>query len=278
MKYVFCRNITKNKNNERIDGEIFITQRIDAAQEKALEDAEDLTFDVYDKASLGCLASIIEIICMIATYVCIVKIIDRIGSSSLAETYHSIPWAFYILAVVAPAWITLVIINRVKKNKFNDSGEAAQAELNFDRVSDESYKMLGVPEGAITLDVLTSEYKIKNGELKHQDCFENSQFKAFINGTDICFANVHERFDVPLDGARLVRIRKSGTLDEWHKSFKPQKEHYRLDPTNKSSNRLKFRYCGEMRFNYMATDYAVIFPPHELSEVEKLTGLTLTEE
>lgn len=281
MKYVFSSNITDDKHNERRDGEIFITQRIDSVQEEALDDAELMSMDAENKAFIGCLPSIIELICMFATLCCAAAIIRNLGEISLAQMYSNAPWAFYVLAVAAPAWLVLWIIEKRRKKQVKDSGVEARAELNYNNVKAQSYEILGVPADAVTLDVMRSQYKIKNGEVKHTspvNTFENAEYKVFFNGGDLCFADIHDRFDIPMEAARLVKVKASSvTLDEWHKAEKPKKEHYKLDPTNKSNSSLRLRYYGELRFNYMGTDYAVLFPPHELTEVEKLTGLTLTE-
>ncbi len=281
MKYVFGRNVTKSKNNERIDGEIFITQRTGSAQDEALDDAELSVLDAEHSIAYGCLTTIVEILCALAVFEGAVAIIDRLGESSIAQMYAEVPWAFFALCIGGALWLALWIFKKRKEKQPDKGGKGELARRNLRKLMEQSYKALGVPADAATVDVMKSEYKIKDGAVKlaGTSAYELAEYRVFPNGGDLCFADVHERLDLPMGDACLVRINKVGSVYEWHKDSKPQKEHYKLDRFGKRSGdgTLKFRFYGELRFNYMGIDYAVQLPPHEISAIEQLTGLTASE-
>ena len=163
------------------------------------------------------------------------------------------------------------------------SNEAKAALAKSERLMQECYETLGVPKSALNMDVLCGQYRIKEGKVVNKPVanytFINTELKVFVKDNTLSFADINQRFDIPMDALRGIRtVNKAVSLPTWNKQ-----KHYGEAPYDQckiSSNRYGYTskpYYALCIQNELGEEYELYFPTYELATIEKLTGLSPIE-
>jgi hypothetical protein len=282
MKIFFGVDITTNKENDRMDGENFIIDRVSNSQEKALDQNSEAMMALQNKANLPLPLRILHYISAFVCLCFIVGIIRGLGKVTLAEAFQNAPWIFYILPVSAIIWVALTLLRRKHQKDFNESPELEQASKRSQMLNQQSYDSLGVPADADTMDVLCSRYIVKKGEPVNRPfgpyTFIATEVKIYTEGEVLVLADVHQKFSIPLSSLTGLRtIQKPVTLPVWNKDAYVDQPPYDQYHITINQNGVNFKpYHALLIRDDEGEAYELYFPSYELPVIERLTGLHVT--
>ena len=282
MKIFFGVNITEDKENDRMDGEDFIVDRISTSQEKALDQNSEALLVLQKKANLPLPLRVLHYISAFVCLCLIVSIIRGLGNVTLDQAFQNAPWIFYILPVAAIIWGALTLLRRKHQKAFNESPEVEAATKKAQDLNRESYESLGVPAEAATIDVLCSRYVIKKDEPINRPfgpyTFIATEVRIYVEGNDLMLADVHQKFAIPLYMLSGLRtIEKPVTLPIWNKDTPIDQPPYNGFKITVNQNGVNFRPYYALRIvNDAGQEYQLYFPCYELPVIERLTEQTAT--
>ena len=283
MKVFFGTNLTFDKNNDRMDGEDFGVERLPESMETALDESASHLDELQSKAQFPSFVRAIRTACGFIAIVLGVSILRALTEIPLKNAYANAPVIFWLVPLTVAAWGILSYLT-IQRKKAVESGEEAKNALKAaDALMRSCYDTLGVPKQADSLDVLCSQYTIKDGRAvnKPTACytFVNAELKAFVQDDALCFADISQKISVPLSCVQSIRlIDKSITFPTWNK-----KKGYREAPYDQykiSATRFGYSikpYYALLIRSEEGEEYELYFPAYELSTVQKLTGLIPTE-
>lgn len=279
MKIFFGVDITTNKKNERMDGEDFIVDRVSEAQEKVLDQNGEALTELQKKANLPLPLRILYYLSGFITLCFVVGIIRGLGEVTLQEAFQNAPWIFYLVPISAIVWGLLALARRKYQKKFEESPEVEQAAKKAQALNQQSYDALGVPEDAVTVDVLCSRYAIKKDEPVNRPfgpyTFIATELKMYVEDDSLLLADVHQKFSIPLSSLVGIRtINKPVTMPVWNKDIPIDQPPYNSYSITVNQNGIRFQpYCAlHIRDDY-GKEYDLYFPCYEIVPFERLTGL-----
>jgi hypothetical protein len=161
----------------------------------------------------------------------------------------------------------------------------AKVELNFakatkrlEEAAAEAAKELGVPENALSVDILPFHYKTKSDYKTKDDVpvpvgkknhFDNLSISMYTDGDSLCLATAHELYRIPLADIRGYReYDEDFELDMWLKPEAPDSESYKSYGIRKSGF---FSHKGHGYFGLkLGSDYEVLIPCYDFGAVRSL--------
>ena len=229
MTNFFGINITDNKANTNIDGEIFVTNTITAEQNIEMEQFLETEEGFEKKRDLPLSFDFIKLICFI---VWITVLTGLISARSFAEGYRNAPVLCWIGLMCFIVWLTLFCIGKVRRSRTENSAAFEQHIEMADTLQHKLKQSLGIPQDADCIDVFAEYYIIKNGKPKHKICgmvdYINLQMSVFVRGDNLCLANMERVWGIPLSSFRSITLAKKITsLPYWNKSEPIDSEKYK---------------------------------------------------
>lgn len=279
MKIFFGVDVTQDKENDRMDGEDFIIQRVSQSQEKALDANNEALLQLQKKANLPLPLRVLHYLCAFITLCFIVGIVRGLGEVTLQEAFRNAPWIFGILPVTAVVWLALTLLRRKHQKAFNDSPEVEAAAKKSEALNQQSYESLGVPADALTVDVLCSRYAVKKDEPLNRPfgpyTFIATEVKAFVENDTLMLSDLHQKFSIPLSALTGIRtVQKAVTLPVWNKDVPIDQPPYNGYGLTVNQNGVHFKYYHVLTImSDPGEQYDLYFPPYEITSFEKLTGL-----
>lgn len=281
MKPFLGIDITKNKNNDHLNGQEFITAQVSEQQAQMRDEAIGKMQTQEDKTKLPQPLRVARWICMFATLIFLSSILQNFHNHSgmtLAKAYAAAPAVFWICGISLIGWVGLTIWGRSKVQDVNQSEETKQIITRMDQILSGSYAELGVPATAPSIDMLLFRYVEKNGQIIPRSfgpvSFIACDSKIFTENGNLCLADTNQRYEFPLEAVRGIEtVQKKAAIPTWNKNVpanKPPYQQYKLRVDNygfihfKSYHILKLELGGET--------WGIYFPCYELPTIESLTG------
>lgn len=170
-------------------------------------------------------------------------------------------------------------INRSQTKSFNESLKIdfSESTARLTEAAAEAARELGVPEDALTTDVLPYHYKEKNGKAvstNKKGAFSNLAITVFINDQKLCFATAQELLAIPLSHIKGYReYEESFELDMWLKPEEPDSDKYKAFGLRKSGF---FSYKCHGYFGLLIGEdaYEVLIPCYDFEAVKSLLEAT----
>lgn len=280
MKPLFGIDITDNKKNTVFNGRELI---IAAASSELMSDFQKSSQEVEtvtEKAKLPLPLRIIKTVCGGAGLLLGVALLRALLDVGIAHAYQNAPAIFYVCGAALIIWGVLTFLS-IRKNKSVMESEGAQQTVSgITQVSESLYRDLGVPEDALSVDILVSRYKIKNGEAVPRSIglndFFNLDAKVYTRDGQLCISDLEHTYALPLDGMKQIRcVKKNVSISSWNKDipynegiYKP----YKMTVNNLGMLFIKPYYILECEAN--GEIWGVYFPAYELPAITSMTGLS----
>jgi len=283
MKYFFGADVTDNIENETIDGNVFVTKEISAITQNSLDKSTDELIEMDKNGKLALPLRIIEFICSTAALLLAVGLINSISDITISEAYHNAPFLFYIFIICALTAAMLYIVGRRKYKIVSKSEEAVIAERRNDISEKNAYNELGVPDGALSVDVIMMNYKLKNGKivLKTTAFFSciNPIMRMYKEDNYLCLADLEKKYSISLDSVTNIRkIKKHFELPFWNKEIMYNKGEYKKYKITENNGIICIKYAYALCIDYNGEIYELYFPPYELERFVQLTGCEVAPE
>lgn len=281
MKVFFGVDVTQDKENDRMDGEDFIVDRVSTAQEKALEDNSEALMALQNKADLPLPLRALRYAGAFIFLCFTIGLVRGLGNVTLAEAFHNAPWIFYSLPIAGITWVALTLLRHKHKKAFDERPEVKQAIKKSQELNQRSYDTLGVPAEAATVDVLCSRYVVKKDEPVNRPfgpyTFIATEVKLYVEGEALVLADVHQKFSIPLSSLTGLRtIQKPVTLPVWNKDAPIDQPPYSGYNLTVNQNGVHFKYYHTLCVTREdGEQYELYFPPYEIIPFERLTGLRI---
>ena len=193
--------------------------------------------------------------------------------------YTAVPSLYFVnLALLAVSIVFNVKarrINRSQTKSFNESLKLdfSESTARLTEAAAEAARELGVPEDALTTDVLPYHYKEKNGKAvstNKKGAFSNLAVTVFIKNEKLCFATAQELLAIPLSDVKGYReYNEDFELDMWLKPEEPSSDKYKAFGIRKSGF---FSHKARGYFGLLIGEdaYEVLIPCYDFKAVKAL--------
>ena len=233
MTNFFGTNITDNKRNTGIDGDIFITRTITEEQSLEIEQSLMEQAGFEKKRELPLLLEIVKTICFVFWLLVLGGMISAgDGEPGFAQGYRNAPLLFWIGLLCFLVWLTLFCTEKVRRKKAVNSAAFEHHIETVNALKQKVERSLEIPQDAYEVDVFLERYILKNGEPKHRDfglvAYLNLPMSAFVRGGNLCLANMERVWEIPLSSFRSVTLeKKRPNFPYWNKSEPIHSEKYK---------------------------------------------------
>ena len=281
-------DITHNKKNQKLNGDVFIVARASLSQSAALDDAVKSASDIEQTAKLPIFLRVIQYICGIGGAICFAGLIRGLAKNrdlTFVQAYENAPWAIWCAVIGLSVWGILSLAAKKKAGKIAATSENQQAMAELENAVGDIYAEFNVPADALEIDLLSFGYKIKNGEpVQKTRPFEmtshiNMHTRIFVEEGNLIIADRECKYAFPLDSLRGIHtVKKRISIPQWYKDTpfnEGEYKKYKMAANQFGSIFFKPYHILELDRN--GVTWGIYFPCYELPVIEKLTGLTAKE-
>lgn len=285
MKPFLGIDITTDKKNETFNGEEFIVMNASDTQADALEEAAFEGVELLDKARLPLPLRIVQWVCGIGGFIVLVALLKACLEDEeirFADIYQDAPWLFWLIGICLVIWGVLTLLGHRKEKETLESEKNEQITANCETIATNIRAEFAVPADALTVDVLSFSYKIKNGKpiVKEKALqltpYINFEFKAFADQEHVFLADLESKYAFALSELRAIRtVKKHISVMFWNKEEEMNKggyKPYKLWEDKYGCANMKTYHVLELE--HEGEIWGIYFPCYELPIFEKLTGLT----
>lgn len=284
MKPFIGIDITENKNNEEINGEEFVVQETSRELYEAYDKATDEIGGFHKKATMPVWYRIIHKIIGVGALIVstsIVKIVlNNDGIETFVKVLKEMPW-FVLLGLACWAVFgVMALIGRKKVKTIAESDEYNHTQSKAESLSNTIYSELGVPPQAPFVDVLSFQYKIKDGEIKPKGKqtklvpFINIAFRIHSDGEKLYLTEMESKYAFELSELKGIKIIKErGAIQSWNKDEPFNKGEYKQYKITKNDYGYYFKHYCILELEHNGELWEIYFPDYELPIFEQLTGL-----
>ncbi len=202
--------------------------------------------------------------------------------------YQAMPYLHLIDAALLIAAVVLhFMARRISRRQIGMGNE--KTELNFaeatkrlEEAAAEAARELGVPENALSVDILPFHYKLKSDYKTKDDVpvpagkknhFDNLSVSMYTDGDSLCLATAHELYRIPLSDIRGYRTYDEDfELDMWLKPEEFNSAKYAEFGIRKSG----FFSCKAHGYYGLdlGGDYEVWIPCYDFAQVKEFLHLS----
>lgn len=279
MKPFLGTDLTADKNNEQVNGIVFLAQTPSAALLNSLEDSSKKVETTLENAKLPKALRVVQAICCFAGMVLGIGILK--ADASLKECAENAPGLVWAAAICIAIWLVLLLLGKMKEKKVLGKDENVQTLSHLDGVAGAIYNELSVPEDAKSVDVLCFYYKTKNEEIKVQEKgmqiaqYLNPVFKIFTDRENLYLANLEGKYAFPFSSiTKIHTVKKHIRIAGWNKDESYNQgiyKQYKLTTDNYGCIHCKRYHILEI--NHQGETYGIYVPCYDLPLLEGFTGL-----
>lgn len=225
MRNIFGYNVTETEDAPA-DGQVFVRATVPEYHEQRLEQqSEELMGSVKKLISWPMLIG--EILFAGVGLGLVQAFVDMLGEEPLQQTDYILLAAGLVCLGVAGllAWL-----DHRRRKSVTESDEFKAMETDMESTADTSRFLLGIPDGAADLDVLTYTYKVKKGQLKPTDKdqdYVNQSMYAWVEDGELMLANSSEKYAIPLSATTVRRREGKVRVFLWWKDEAPKSPTYK---------------------------------------------------
>jgi hypothetical protein len=227
--------------------------------------------------------------CWLTCLACMVGAIGLFLVASRNGLYETMPFLHIIeLIFLAGAIFFNLRARKLSRKQTRVQGERMQVDFSeaskrLEAAAAEAAAELGVPEGALSVDVFPYHYKVSGDtvlKVGKKGKFDNLAMSVFVKEEKLCFATAQELFEVPLSEITGMReYDEDFEIDMWLKTEEPTSERYKEFGLRKNGF---FSHKGHGYFSLKigGDNYEVLIPAYDFGEVKALltkNGVSATE-
>lgn len=283
MTNFFGINITDNKRNTDIDGNIFVTNTITAEQNAEIVQLIDTDKYFEKKRELPLFFWVLRSVCQAVWMVISMAIIKAWGEGTgFVQGYKNAPELYFAGLISFIVWLALFCIGKIRKNKAENTINFKQYIETADTLLYNVRQSLEIPDDADSIDVFAERYIIKNNEIKHKNfgmtAFDNIQMFVFVRDGNLCLADTGALWEIPLSSLRSITlIKKRRNFPEWNKSEPIISEKYK--PYRITTNQFGHHFVRYYRVEIIDIrgEFYMLIPEYDGKLFMELTKLRSTD-
>lgn len=284
MKNLFSINKTDNPDATGFDGNPYLCQTVSEEVRGKLKAAfsvveeqtapralteEEKAFQKkgnrYWMACLGCLAA----------SVLLFLVGSRLGLYEAVPLLYALDILLLIAAIVCNVKAKKIIRKQTAAQNDSLRLDFSEAAKRLEAAAAEAARELGVPDTALTVDVLPYHYKVKGDTILRvgkEGKFSNLAVSVFVKEEKLCFATAQELFAVPLSEVKGFReYDEDFEIDMWLKPEEFNSDRYK-DFGLRKSGFLSRRGHGYFSLR-LSGDFEVLIPCYDWSPVKELLAV-----
>ena len=280
MKNLFSINKTDSKDDNDFDENPYLAARVSEEVQNKLKSAFSVVENevtprepTEEEKALKKKSNRYWLLC----FGCLVAAVLLFGGE-LAGLYEVSPY----LSILGMGLLIASIVFNFKAKKISrkqtelgNNGlqlDFTEASKRLEEAAAEAARELGVPEQALSVDILPFHYKIKDGEIRpigKKGHFDNISVSMYVEDSSLCLATAQELFRVPLSDVRGYReYDEDFEIDMWLKPEEFDSEKYAEYNIRKSG------FLARKAHGYYALDirgeYEVLVPCYDFPQVQSL--------
>jgi len=283
MKNVFGYKVENKKISEFFDGDCFVTERLDSAREKEIEEK----FNSFDKDNpkfrIPIWVTVIKFLSWFVGLAAIIFIIIILENYKTSLLYKNLSYFYFISGLFLFISLILTIIEQIKKCKYLKNEKNGNTQNDFEKIYKEVLESVGVPDNAIKLDIMSYEYKEKNSSIKIikflSTYYFNEERYIFINNNMLCFADIVNIVCIPLPSIKGLK-KFSGNVKTfgWNKEEdikSGEYEKYKLKQ-NKFGKLLINAYYV-LKIDDPKGEFEIFIPEYDIDKLTSLVEIDIIE-
>ncbi len=282
MKNLFSINKTDNKDSLEFDAVPYHTASVSDEVRSKLKSAfsiveEDTTPPppTEEETALRKKSNACWLLCLS----CMVGAIGLFFAASRAGLYETMPFLHIIeLILLVGAIFFNFRARKLSRKQSKVQGERMQVDFSeaskrLEAAAAEAARELGVPEGALSVDVFPYHYTVSGDtvlQVGKKGKFDNLAVSVFVKEEKLCFATAQELFEIPLSEITGMReYDEDFEIDMWLKPEEPTSDRYKAFGLRKSGffSRKGHGYFG---LKIGGDAYEVLIPCYDFGEVKAL--------
>ncbi|GLB32549.1 hypothetical protein LAD12857_44720 [Lacrimispora amygdalina] len=277
MKYIFGINITDDKNNTRLDGEIFISNSSVPVLGEAFEKCDSLYKNYLKQTSLPFWLRVIKLLSFLTTLLMLECLFLDSSDGSLKKKYADAPELFFISAIFFTVWLILFLVEKSRKSQYSD-------KYDYDRnyvqnIQNYAKELLHIPEDAEIMEVILIYYKNKKRkgiDVSDFHYIKNSNVYVNVKDAVLHMADLGNEWSIPLASITgITKINKLIFVPEWLKEIPYNKGIYKKYKIRKNGmGLLFFKPYYALCITWQDENYELFIPPYELDKLSTLIGVT----
>lgn len=277
MRYLFCTDITTNIDNETTEGECLRTGSLPQTMREQLRQ-EGIAYDrTMRRFRLPKVLRWVKYIAFVLALIILRGMLD--ADVSFEQGYRNAPLLHWIGAGLIVLAVGLQIAEWCLKSAQKKNEGALDADRRMSAAQQSVCSYLGVPDERYDVDLLLGEYAANGTKVTFPTGALNAGLQLYRTSDALCVFDGSEVYSLPLNELTGLRvIEEPISVVGWNKEDAPKQKRF-LDGgvilSRDTINGLKFFCALELRHD--GEDYALLFPPYELSLVAQLTGLKAPE-
>lgn len=220
---------------------------------------------------------------------CLVGAIVLFFTASRLGLYETMPYLHvFELILLACAIILNFLARKISRKQSRAQGDRmkldfSEATKRLEAAATEAARELGVPNGALSVEVFPYHYKMDGNTVLRvgkKGKFDNLAVSAFVKKGTLCLATAQELFEIPLGEITGMRqYDEDFEIDMWLKSEPPTSERYQRFGVRKSGF---FSHKGHGYFGLTIgkDEYEILIPSYDFDEIKTLlkeNGVTANE-
>ncbi len=283
MKPFLGIDLTEDKKNEKTNGKEFLTQKPSSAMTEALERSGEKAVEKIKKSQLPLPVRIVQLVCTVAAGFILVSVLNLLfdeDSVSLAQAYRNAPWLFWVGGICAVIFLVITLIGFIKSKKVLSDEGSTEVFADFESTCNALYTELCVPSEAKDTDILSFNYKIKDGNIKpcekafQSAMYFNPIYKIFADSENLYLADLEGKYAFPLSSLKAIRtVKKHITVESWNKDESFKKGGYKQYKITEDNDGIHLKSYHILELEYGGEQWGIYFPCYELPTFEELTGL-----
>ena len=281
MKPIFAIDISSDKKNEKMNGGEFIVKTVAKQSAKAFEERQEKLEKSIEATKLPLWMRIVQTLCGFFGLIVAAATVK----AGFETAIRNAPLLVFAGGVCIVVWGILFFASKQKaksaskENRIDDQTESLAENMQG------LYDELGVPESALSVDVLTFRYKLKNGVPVAKEAplqpapYINIDVKMYKDNGGLCIADAESVYRFDISELREIKtVNKRISVMCWNKEGDPRKgefKQYKMTVNNMGCVYFKPYYILEIEHG--GEIYGVYFPVYELEAFKKLIGLPAQE-
>lgn len=223
---------------------------------------------------------LIGIVALIVSTSLVKIVLNNDGIATFVKVLKEMPW-FVLIGIIC--WIAFGLMTYIGRKKIKEIAESEafnHSQSKAESISNSIYAELGVPAQAPFVDILSFQYKIKDGKLKPKGesgkivPFINIAFKIHSDSKNLYLTEMENKYAFSFSEIKGIKmIKERGFIQAWNKEEDFNKGEYKQYKITKNDYGYYFKHYCILELEHNGEVWQIYFPDYELPIVEKITGL-----
>jgi len=270
MKYVFGVNITDDKDNLTVDGQVFVGKTLPTEMSESIEKCLENSESLQNKAELPIWIRIIKLLTGFLSCFLVVGVANGLMDVPIRQAYENAPYLFYLIAISAFIWIVLHFLSKSKIKNVENSDEFIRNVNYAKEVLSNAWEVFDIPTDAKEVDILTFFYKFKKGKMKTVNVkgyqtYVNFVSKVYVKEGALYIVDIEQEWVIPLDCIKgIKKINKRINVPDWNKEIPYNKGEYKkYNITSNNIGFILFKPYYALSIESQKEEYELFIPPYE---------------